>query len=767
LVGHHTFTVSIRVQIPIRASYKICMYMLKYRNKIKIKKNLKKNNNKIIRMRFFSDLPIKNQMGLQEAASIYFEYLQILHDKILVVLVFLLTLISIIMLFIIIEAAALNNNKFFNKQTITASVFTYEVNEKDKQLTFDFVKDINKDAGTFRFSFIKKLLRMKLENPSAFILAVQLIELMQPLKLDDRVIEMSEELMTEKSIYDEYLRIKYKKLLPSLERKLKIINFDLQQYETLYDTISSFTAIQTRKEIYNHIHTIKKDLERHFFILEKLKVIEEIDKLLEITKMTDMEKLLDTINPGFLKKDFSTKKNEENYLRFLKYKKLVNCVLKKIKVLGISLFEMPLLPYFFLEYADHNLHLCLREVYNSFKMTQEDREKFNEDIEERVFKEVIEEAEIYEDVSVRSLYNRFDQIYRYCTIYETKISEVLHFYKRSFFTTLMVIYTNDMYKLLDQARKTPFIALWSEKAEKLRNIYFIFLIPIRLLLNTIFFIKKLFGIENKNDIITDKLQTYTFNFIINFISFLEKFGFFFNIKSPESPNPILPERNRKELDYLMQYNLIPDTFFSDELTAIFVPQKSLYLFDQKFLKIFENKINKVNAIRELTSGAFLEMFWTIMPCIILLFIAIPSLSLSYFAEEGNQPFLTAKVIGNQWYWSYESASPLILKYCDKPVVYDSYLVQESDLIKGQPRLLTVDQPLYLPAFAETRILVTALDVLHSFAVPSFGIKIDAIPGRLNQVITFINREGVFYGQCSELCGVGHAFMPIEVRTVQI
>lgn len=134
----------------------------------------------------------------------------------------------------------------------------------------------------------------------------------------------------------------------------------------------------------------------------------------------------------------------------------------------------------------------------------------------------------------------------------------------------------------------------------------------------------------------------------------------------------------------------------------------------------------LNAIRNLTSGPLLEMFWTIAPCFILLFIAIPSLSLSYFAEEGNQPVLTSKAIGNQWYWSYESASPLVLKYCGHPVSYDSFLVNESDLPIGKPRLLTVDQPLYLPAFVETRILVTASDVLHSFAVPSFGIKIDAI-----------------------------------------
>ena len=332
--------------------------------------------------------------------------------------------------------------------------------------------------------------------------------------------------------------------------------------------------------------------------------------------MTDMEKLLDTVNTEkreFLEKDFSKNKIEENFLRFFKYKKLINCVLKKVKTLGITLFEMPLLPYFFVEYADHNLHLCLREVYNSFKMTLEDREKFNEDIEERVFKEVIEEAEVYEEISIRSLYGRFDQINRYCTIYDTKVSEVLHFYKRSFFTTLMVIYTNDMFKLFEKARKTPFITLWSEKAETLRKFYFIFLIPINILLKSIFFIKNIFGIESKNDILTNKLQFYTFNFIVNFINFLEKFGFFFNIKSPESLNPILPERNRKEL---VLYNAIQFysgiLFFPTKFLQCFVPQKSLYLFDQKFLKLFENKINKVTEIRELTSGAFLEMFWTIM-----------------------------------------------------------------------------------------------------------------------------------------------------------
>jgi cytochrome c oxidase subunit 2 len=159
----------------------------------------------------------------------------------------------------------------------------------------------------------------------------------------------------------------------------------------------------------------------------------------------------------------------------------------------------------------------------------------------------------------------------------------------------------------------------------------------------------------------------------------------------------------------------------------------------------------------LVHGTVLEIVWTIIPSIILFVIAIPSFALLYSMEEVLEPQMTVKVIANQWYWSYE--------YGNLGLEWDSYMINESDLAKGELRLLTVDHPLFLPVETNIRLLITSKDVIHSFAVPSLGLKVDAVPGRLNQLSCYINRTGIFYGQCSELCGVNHAFMPIEIVSI--
>nr|QGN74727.1 cytochrome c oxidase subunit II [Acaudina molpadioides] len=157
-------------------------------------------------------------------------------------------------------------------------------------------------------------------------------------------------------------------------------------------------------------------------------------------------------------------------------------------------------------------------------------------------------------------------------------------------------------------------------------------------------------------------------------------------------------------------------------------------------------------------GQELETIWTIIPAIILIFIAFPSLQLLYLMDEVNNPFLTIKAIGHQWYWSYE--------YTDyHNIEFDSYMTPTSDLTNGQPRLLEVDNRLILPFQNPIRILISSTDVLHSWAVPSMGIKMDAIPGRLNQTSFLLNRTGLFYGQCSEICGANHSFMPIVIESV--
>ena len=145
-----------------------------------------------------------------------------------------------------------------------------------------------------------------------------------------------------------------------------------------------------------------------------------------------------------------------------------------------------------------------------------------------------------------------------------------------------------------------------------------------------------------------------------------------------------------------------------------------------------------------------------------MFIAIPSFSLLYAVEDFTVIESTIKVIGNQWYWSYEIPS-----YNNYEKIFDSVMVPEVDLHEGYLRLLEVDNRLFLPIEKQLRLLITSTDVLHSWAVPSLGVKMDAVPGRLNQVSLWINRTGVYYGQCSEICGINHSFMPIVIEATEL
>nr|ABV71221.1 cytochrome oxidase subunit II [Dicranomyia swezeyi] len=162
--------------------------------------------------------------------------------------------------------------------------------------------------------------------------------------------------------------------------------------------------------------------------------------------------------------------------------------------------------------------------------------------------------------------------------------------------------------------------------------------------------------------------------------------------------------------------------------------------------------------RYLLSGQTIEVIWTILPAIVLIFIALPSLRLLYLMDEINNPSITLKTIGHQWYWSYEYSDFLNIEF-------DSYMIPTNELNIEGFRLLDVDNRVVLPMNSQIRILVTAADVLHSWTVPAFGVKVDATPGRLNQTNFLINRPGVFYGQCSEICGANHSFMPIVIESV--
>nr|YP_009680463.1 cytochrome c oxidase subunit II [Sorex daphaenodon]QDG01358.1 cytochrome c oxidase subunit II [Sorex daphaenodon] len=155
-----------------------------------------------------------------------------------------------------------------------------------------------------------------------------------------------------------------------------------------------------------------------------------------------------------------------------------------------------------------------------------------------------------------------------------------------------------------------------------------------------------------------------------------------------------------------------------------------------------------------------ETIWTILPAIILILIALPSLRILYMMDEINNPTLTVKTVGHQWYWSYE--------YTDYDELnFDSYMIPTTDLKPGDLRLLEVDNRAILPMEMTVRVLITSEDVLHSWAVPSLGLKTDAIPGRLNQTTLLATRPGLYYGQCSEICGSNHSFMPIVLELVPL
>nr|YP_007316821.1 cytochrome c oxidase subunit II [Sooglossus thomasseti]AEC33191.1 cytochrome c oxidase subunit II [Sooglossus thomasseti]AGN71553.1 cytochrome c oxidase subunit II [Sooglossus thomasseti] len=154
----------------------------------------------------------------------------------------------------------------------------------------------------------------------------------------------------------------------------------------------------------------------------------------------------------------------------------------------------------------------------------------------------------------------------------------------------------------------------------------------------------------------------------------------------------------------------------------------------------------------------IEMVWTMMPAVTLIVIALPSLRILYLMDEINDPGLTIKAIGHQWYWSYEYSDFMNLGF-------DSYMVPTKDLLPGQLRLLEVDNRVLTPIGTTIRTLVTAEDVLHSWAIPSLGVKTDAIPGRLSQTSFMISQPGIYYGQCSEICGANHSFMPIVIESL--
>nr|YP_009317196.1 cytochrome c oxidase subunit II [Stathmopoda auriferella]AOX13378.1 cytochrome c oxidase subunit II [Stathmopoda auriferella] len=195
-------------------------------------------------------------------------------------------------------------------------------------------------------------------------------------------------------------------------------------------------------------------------------------------------------------------------------------------------------------------------------------------------------------------------------------------------------------------------------------------------------------------------------------------------------------------------------FFHDHTLIILI--MITILVGYLMLSLFFNKY--IN--RFLLENQMIELIWTIIPAITLIFIALPSLRLLYLLDEINNPLITLKSIGHQWYWSYE--------YSDfNNIEFDSYMIPSNEMSNNNFRLLDVDNRIILPMNNQIRIMVTATDVIHSWTIPSLGVKVDANPGRLNQTNFFINRPGIFFGQCSEICGANHSFMPIVLESIHI
>ena len=199
------------------------------------------------------------------------------------------------------------------------------------------------------------------------------------------------------------------------------------------------------------------------------------------------------------------------------------------------------------------------------------------------------------------------------------------------------------------------------------------------------------------------------------------------------------------------FSEITKLFFNGNLLKVLILNK----------KLSSQKELVIDLPTEIQHNTFLEIVWTLIPCFILLLIAVPSFSLIYAIEDFNVIESTIKIIGNQWFWSYEIPGVSVEKK------FDSVIILEEDLSKGTLRLLEVDNRLKLPIERQLRLFITSTDVLHSFGVPSLAIKLDACPGRLNQVALWIQRTGVYYGQCSEICGIKHAYMPIVIEAVCI
>jgi cytochrome c oxidase subunit II len=198
-------------------------------------------------------------------------------------------------------------------------------------------------------------------------------------------------------------------------------------------------------------------------------------------------------------------------------------------------------------------------------------------------------------------------------------------------------------------------------------------------------------------------------------------------------------------------------FMHDYILMPIITAISFFVLFLILYSVYKFRASKNPNPSKTTHNTFIEILWTVIPCLILVVIAIPSFKLLYKQEVIPKADVTIKAIGYQWYWGYE--------YPDEKISFESVMVETKDLKPGQPRLLTTDTKVVVPVNKVVKVLITANDVLHAWALPAFGVKKDAVPGRINETWFKAEKEGIFYGQCSELCGIKHAFMPITVEVV--
>jgi len=205
-------------------------------------------------------------------------------------------------------------------------------------------------------------------------------------------------------------------------------------------------------------------------------------------------------------------------------------------------------------------------------------------------------------------------------------------------------------------------------------------------------------------------------------------------------------KSMKDIVIFHDYMLLPI------ITAITVFVLFLVLYACVKFRASNNKVAS-----QTSHNTMIEIAWTLVPCLILIVMAVPSFKVLYSQDKIPPAEVTVKAIGYQWYWGYE--------YPDENIIFDSYMIEEKDLKADQPRLLAVDNEVVVPVNKVVKVLITANDVLHAWALPSFGVKRDAVPGRINETWFKAEKVGTYYGQCSELCGIKHAFMPIAVKVV--